>query len=175
MALGPAVRGAILPLGAQALAKKVKKAKGSASDAALATGVAKPAKRGSRSKANGNGKVAPAPLPMKLAVRVVVEVQDGTPAFYSNFIEVSQTKWDFSLIFATLPPKPTAAKIAEMQATGVLACPAEATINFPPTLMAGLIRALNMQKELYEKENGVELKETGNEPGSSEKHRRRRR
>ena len=125
------------------------------------------------SKTNGNGKVQALQVPARIAVRVVLEVQEGTPSFYSNYMEVSQTKWDFSLIFATLPPKPSAAKIAEMQATGILACPAEVTINFPTTLMAGLIRALITQKEAYEKENGVELKETGNELGSSKKQRRR--
>lgn len=115
-------------------------------------------KRRARSR-TGNGKTA-AGHPTHVAVRIVVEVPDGTPSFYTNFIEVTHTKWDFSLIFAMLPPKPTMAKVAEMQATGVLSCPAEVTINFAPALMAGLIRALNMQKETYEKENGVELRET---------------
>jgi hypothetical protein len=78
------------------------------------------------------------------------------------------------LIFATLPAKPTMAKVAEMQTTGVLSCPAEATITFPTTLMAALIRALNMQKEAYEKQNGVELKETDSEPSPPENEHRRR-
>jgi hypothetical protein len=103
-------------------------------------------------------------LSPRIAVRMAVEVPDGLPRYYANFIEVSQSAWDFSLIFTTLPAKPSPSKMAEMQATGVLAWPAELVVNFPPTLIAGLIRALNIQKETYEKENGVELKEIGNEP-----------
>jgi hypothetical protein len=168
-ALGLAVWGAILPLGGAALlAKPVKKASGSAVQP-LTAGEAKRAKRGTESTANANVKATAGQFPTKLAVRVVVEVPEGTPSFYANFIEVSQTKWDFSLIFATLPSKPTMAKVAEMQATGVLSCPAEVTINFPTTIMAGLIRALNMQKEAYEKENGVELKDPGDEPNPPKK------
>jgi hypothetical protein len=97
----------------------------------------------------------------KVPVRMALEVPESVSRYYANFIEISQTSWDFALIFTTLPAKPTPAKVAEMQATGVLAWPAEVVVNFPPTLMAGLIRALNMQKEAYEKENGVELKEMG--------------
>jgi hypothetical protein len=103
-----------------------------------------------------------------------LEVPEGTPRYYSNYIEVTQTRWDFSLIFATLPSKPPAAKITEMQATGVLRLPADAAINFPPTIMAGLIRALNMQKEAYEKQNKVELKEeTTDEPAKKQRRRSR--
>jgi hypothetical protein len=46
-----------------------------------------------------------------------------------------------------------------MKTTGVLGWPAEITINFPPTLIAGLIRALTAQKEAYEKETNIQLKE----------------
>jgi len=65
---------------------------------------------------------------------------------------------------ARLPAKHSAGKLAEMQATGVLPLPADVTINFPPTLMAGLIRALVSQKEAYEKETKTELRELGDEP-----------
>lgn len=132
-------------------------------------------------KTNGKSTVpAPAqptiPAPVAVTVRIAVDVPEGTPAFYSNYLEVSQTKWDFSLIIARIPVKHSAAKINDMQATGLLPLRADATINFPPTLMAGLIRALTVQKEAYEKATGTILKEdTDDEPSSQGKKRKPRR
>jgi hypothetical protein len=181
IALGRAPCGVILAREDRDLASKSKKSKIWARTAALAAkAAAKPAKTIAAGKAliasaKSNGKTAAALLPESVAVRIAIEVLDGTPTYYANFIEIGHTKWDFSLIFAKLPPKPTAGKIAEMQATGTLALPAETAINFPPTLMMGLIRALTIQKEAYEKENKVELKETNDEPTGQGKKRRGRR
>jgi hypothetical protein len=101
----------------------------------------------------------PPGAPETVQVRAAVEVPEGTPSYYANFIEITHTKWDFSLVAARLPAKWTPSKVAEMQATGSLAIPAEMTLVIPTTLVAGLIRALTVQKEAYEKETGVELKE----------------
>lgn len=104
--------------------------------------------------ANGND-----PVP----ARIVCEVLDGTPSHYANFAEITHTKWDFSLIAARLPIKPTMAQVAEIQATGILALPAEVTISFAPHIIPGLIRALTIQKDAYEKDTGVELKDFADE------------
>lgn len=119
------------------------------------------AKKGTKSRTGSaaNGKRRDDVLP----VRIVVEVSDDTPKHYANFAEVIHTKWDFSLIAARLPIKPTMAQIADMQASGILALPGEVTISFPPHLMPGLIRALTIQKEAYEKDTGIELKELKDE------------
>ena len=123
------------------------------------------------SKGNGS------PPAKAVGVRVSVEIPDGTPAYYTNYMEVSHTKWDFSLIITRVPAKIDKAKLAEIQASGgVLPLPADVTINFPTTLMAGLIRALNMQKEAYEKETKTELKESSDErTGQKPKRSSRRR
>jgi hypothetical protein len=107
----------------------------------------------------GKRKQSVPPEVQSLAVKAQIEVPEGTPAFYTNFVEVSNSPWDFSLIFARLPAKPNLSKYEEIKASGVLPITAEITINFPPTLMAGLIRALNTQKEIYEKMTGTELTE----------------
>jgi hypothetical protein len=112
-----------------------------------------------RAKSKKAAKKQSLPEPTSIGVRAAVEVPEGTPSFYSNFIEVSNSPWDFSLIFAKLPAKPNASSLEEMKASGKLQLTAEITINFPPTLMAGLIRALTAQKELYEQMTGTELKE----------------
>jgi hypothetical protein len=108
-------------------------------------------------------KTAGGDIPTAVQVKVGLEVPDGTPSYYLNYIEINHSKWDFCLIGAKLPAKYSAAKIAEMQAGGVLALPAEVTINFPSTLIVGLIRALTIQKELYEKETKTELRAEGTE------------
>ena len=120
-----------------------------------------------------NGKAAASLKP--LAVRIVGEVPEGTPAYYANFIEISHTKWDFSLIASRFPAKFGGAKLAEARATGILPVYAEVTINFPPTLMVGLIRALTTQKESFEKETNTELKESSEESSSKGQKRVRRR
>jgi hypothetical protein len=97
------------------------------------------------------------PEPTSIGVQVVVEVPEGTPSVYANYIEVANSPWDFSLILGKLPAKPTSSNIEEMKTSGKMQLTAEITINFPPTLMAGLIRALIAQKELYERMTGTEL------------------
>jgi hypothetical protein len=100
-----------------------------------------------------------ASLPKVVGGRLIAEVPEGTPQFYANVIEISNTPWDFSMIFATMPAKLNPFKMEEIQATGTIRLQAQLTVNFPPTILAGLIRALTTQKELYEKSMGTELVE----------------
>jgi hypothetical protein len=103
-------------------------------------------------------KAAKAPLvPKSVGGQPVIEVTESTPQFYANFIEITNSPWDFSLIFGTLPSKLNRNQVEEIQATGTIPVQAQLTVNFPPTLLAGLIRALTTQKELYEKAMGTEL------------------
>lgn len=112
--------------------------------------------------AKSNGKTA-AEEPAPRQARINIDVAEGTPAFYANYIEIGHTKWDFTLIASRVPAKPSTAKIVEMQSNGIFTIPADATINFPPNLMPGLIRALTIQKEAFEKATGIELKDKANE------------
>ena len=107
------------------------------------------------------------------AAKIIIDVAEGTPGYYSNYIEVSHTKWDFSLIVSRLPAKPSAAKIVEMQATGILQVQSDVTISFPPNLMPGLIRALTTQKERFEKLTKTELQEKTDESTVQAKSRKR--
>jgi hypothetical protein len=124
--------------------------------------------------AQSAGKAPSAPPPPRQA-RISIDVPEGTPGYYSNYIEIGHTKWDFSLIASRLPAKPSSAKIVEMQASGILNIPADVTISFPPHLMPGLIRALTTQKETFEKTTGIQLKEKTDERNVQAKHRKRRR
>lgn len=120
-------------------------------------------------------KTAPPPAASPRAASIAIEVSEGTPAYYANHIEIGQTKWDFMLISSRLPAKPSSARVVEMQNTGVLTIPADVTINFPAHLMPGLIRALTSQKETFEKQTGIELKENADERAVQAKPRQRRR
>ena len=83
----------------------------------------------------------------------------GHTLILCEFYREREQAWDFSLIFATLPPKLNPSKLDEARTTGTIPISAQLTVNFPPTLLPGLIRALTAQKELYEKTVGVELTE----------------
>lgn len=123
-------------------------------------------------KTNGKGKViAPVPDPAAVPIPIALEVTEGTPMYYANYIEVGRTKWDFCLIGARIPAKPNQSKLAEVQATGVFPVQADLAISIPPSIITGLIRALNAQKESYEKEHKIELKETRDETVSQTKQR----
>jgi hypothetical protein len=75
-------------------------------------------------------KAAKKKQPVSIGVRAVVEIPEGTPSFYTNFIEVSNTPWDFSLILAKLPAKPNPSKFEEIKASGTLALTADSRSIF---------------------------------------------
>jgi hypothetical protein len=94
-----------------------------------------------------------------VGVTIAVDVPDGVPSYYVNWIEISHTKWDFCIIGATMPARHNQSKIAELKATRVLTLNADVQLIIPPTLLPGLISALTIQKEKFEKEMNMELKE----------------
>jgi hypothetical protein len=114
------------------------------------------AKKAKKAKKAAHG---PDDSPKLVGVRPQIDVTDNTAQFYANFIEITNSPWDFSLISATLPSKLNRTQVEEIQATGTIPVQAQLTVNFPPTLLAGLIRALTTQKELYETTMGTELVE----------------
>lgn len=87
-------------------------------------------------------------------VRVIVDAPDGSEPYYVNHIEVGATKFDFSLLCARIPTKPSAESFAQAAASGELHIPATVQVVIPASLVGGLVRALTIQKEQYEKING---------------------
>lgn len=92
--------------------------------------------------------------PQALTVRPTVQVSEATPTYYVNSVEVSNTQHDFSLICTKIPAKLTPAEWQRASATGELAVEASVLLTCPTTLIPALVRALNTQKEMYEKQNG---------------------
>ena len=87
-------------------------------------------------------------------VKVVLNVSDGVPSYYVNHAEVSQTRHDFSIHFAQVPSKFSSDTIALIKETHVLPLEPMLQVTIPPTLIPGLIKALNRQRETYEEAHG---------------------
>src|SRR5689334_21699050 len=100
------------------------------------------------SRREGNGKSATG-----LPVKIVVEITKNTPSFYVNYAEVNFAAHELALSLVRVPTKLSGTK-AEESKTGILKCESLAQILFAPTLLPGLIRALNTTKEQYEKTMG---------------------
>jgi Protein of unknown function (DUF3467) len=97
----------------------------------------------------------PQPAPVEtLTVRVVVDEDDATIPVYVNWAEVAHSRHDFLLQFLQLPAKfgpDTRARIAE---TGELRVQPIVRVIMPPTLIRGLIKALEAQMEKYQDRYG---------------------
>ncbi|MEQ1794295.1 MAG: DUF3467 domain-containing protein [Nitrospira sp.] len=97
-------------------------------------------------------------------------VQPETPSpYYSNFIEVSHTEYEFALSFAKLPPKLRPQQVLDVKAGAPLLLEPMLQIEVPTRLINGLIKALTHQVEIYEKRYGV-IPGTSQEKGGQEPH-----
>lgn len=95
-----------------------------------------------------------APKPAVAQVKIVVDMPEGSEPYYANHVEVGHTKFDFFLLCSRLPTKPSSAVIQSAVASGELHIPATVQVTFPASLIAGLIRALETQKQAFEKDAG---------------------
>jgi hypothetical protein len=99
--------------------------------------------------------------PATIAPRIIVDVNDSTPFYYANYMEVSNTANDFSLFCARLPAKLSADKMKEIQALKTLHVDAEVQVVIPVSLIPPLIQALIKQKDVYENRIGQKIQEPG--------------
>ncbi len=87
--------------------------------------------------------------------RLSVEITDSTSSSYVNHIEVGHSDHEFFLMCARLPTKLSKTDIELAKASGELRLEAMVQVLIPPTLVSGLIAALQMQKEQFEKKHGA--------------------
>jgi hypothetical protein len=106
------------------------------------------------------------PPEVSLTIRPLIDVREDTPQYYTNHIELSMTPHEFCLSAGRMPSRLRPDEIAEAQQSGIVKVPADVQILFPTTLVAGLLRVLSVQKDLYEKQFGVELKDSASAPQS---------
>ncbi len=99
--------------------------------------------------------------PEQVELRIVIDPNDTAPVYYVNYVEAANTVNDFSLICVRLPPKLTEEKRHQFVTTKELHVEPDVIITFPTLMVPGLIRALTLQKENYEKAVGSNIQEPG--------------
>jgi hypothetical protein len=85
--------------------------------------------------------------PMRLNIRVESTDED---ALYANYMEVSHSQYEFMLTMARLPVKPSARTMELAKERGEIVVEPKVQVIFPPQLIIGLIKALEIQKETFE-------------------------
>lgn len=102
---------------------------------------------------NGNKPTSPEPIKGSLIIT------DDTMAYYINFAEVGCSPNEFSIAAARIPTTLTPDKFEAAKKAGSLVFNADVQLIIPPTVIPGLIRALTMQKDNYEKVIGAAIVE----------------
>ncbi|MCW5671534.1 MAG: hypothetical protein KIT86_17905 [Hydrogenophaga sp.] len=87
-------------------------------------------------------------------VKVSLEPTFETVPVYANHIEVGHTRHEFTILAGRVPGKMPAERFKQARETGLLQLEPEVTILVAPTLVPGIIRALKLQLEKWEKVNG---------------------
>jgi hypothetical protein len=90
----------------------------------------------------------------EVKLRVVLESTDDTPAYYVNYAEVSHSQNEIGISVVRIPTKISQKTLAEAQKTGEIKLEPVLNLIFPPTVIPGLIKALELQKTAYEQAMG---------------------
>jgi hypothetical protein len=96
----------------------------------------------------------PQATPATTIARASLVTTDGTATFYVNNVEIGHSAYDFSVTCAKLPVKFPPAEMARIAETGEAVLEAVVQILLPTSLIPGLIKALTIQKEMYERQFG---------------------
>lgn len=99
-------------------------------------------------------KTASAPADVQAQVKVSLEPSFETVPYYVNHIEVGHTRHEFTILAGRVPAKMSAERFAQIKETGLLQLEPDVTLMVAPTLLPGLIRALQTQQDKWEKANG---------------------
>ncbi len=103
------------------------------------------------------------PPPSGLRVNIALQPSVDAQVFYSNFLEVAHGPHDLTIYGVRVPAKLRHSDMAAAVETGEMQLEPDFQIVISPTLAPGLIRALQAQVELWEKEFGKANKEGGDE------------
>lgn len=86
----------------------------------------------------------------RVAVKVQIDPTPDAPVYYANYLEVGHSHHEFSISFARVPIKFSADRLVEIKKGMVINLASEGQVLFSPTVIPGLIRALEIQRKLYE-------------------------
>lgn len=92
------------------------------------------------------------PQPNSAPVRILMST--GTPSFYVNFADITHSPHEFAISAARIPTKLTLRQIEEIKESGSLEVEAEVQLIIPPTMLPGLIKALQSRRKLFETDMG---------------------
>lgn len=93
--------------------------------------------------------------PGEAQVKVSLEPSLETLPIYANHVEVGHTRHEFTVLAGRVPGKMPAQRFRLAQESGTLQLEPDVTILLAPTLVPGLIRALQIQLEKWEGKYGV--------------------
>lgn len=102
---------------------------------------------------------ADSPGQIEIEIKVAPEVTENTPFYYSNYISVSNSPYDFTLTLVRLPTSLTPEQKEIAKKGKRVPIEAALQIIFSPQLISGLIDALSKQKNNYEARFGKIEKE----------------
>jgi hypothetical protein len=99
---------------------------------------------------------APGPggLSTTITIRPAPYVSESTEIIYANYAEVVSSAYEFGIILTRLPTKPTREMIETATAGAMFEVEATSQLIVPVALVPGLIRALTVQKGIYESQYG---------------------
>lgn len=95
-------------------------------------------------------KKSESPAKPELVLRIVVEATQDTPTYYVNHAEIALGAHELAIWFARLPTKPSRDETEAARASGEIVVEPEFQILVPPTLLPGLIVALQQTQDNYE-------------------------
>lgn len=101
--------------------------------------------------------------------KVQLQHNENTATYYVNNVEVSHTPFDFAISWAKIPTKLSTVELETVKSTGNVSLDAMVVLTVPPAVIPGLIRALMIQKEMYEKTVG-QIPDPGNIGPSVNEH-----
>lgn len=87
-------------------------------------------------------------------VKVSLEPSIETVPVYSNHIEVGHTRHEFTILAGRVPGKMSSERFRLAKETKLLQLEPDVTILLAPTLVPGVIRALQTQLDIWEKAYG---------------------
>jgi hypothetical protein len=92
-----------------------------------------------------------APAKPHVTTKIEMVQPETASAYYSNYIEVTHSEYEFALSFAKLPTKLRPQQLLDVKAGQPLLIEPLLQVEVPTRLIKGLIRALTLQVEIYEK------------------------
>lgn len=85
-----------------------------------------------------------------LTIKPQLIMSEDISSYYANYIEVASAQHDFSLYFCHIPARFSGEKLELARTSGVLSMEPDFKVTVPPTVIPGLIRALEKQRKSHE-------------------------